>query len=59
LRAATDLATLLCKRSKIQEARGVLSPAIHAFTEGHETRDLLKAVALQASMAGHEEALFS
>ena len=59
LRAATDLAALLCKRSKIQEARGVLSPAIHAFTEGRETRDVLKAVALQASMTGQEEALFS
>jgi hypothetical protein len=59
LRAATDLARLLCRRSKVHEARRLLLPLIHAFTEGHETRDLVHATQLHATLTDREEALSS
>lgn len=56
LRAATDLARLLSKRSRVSEARQVLLPVIQAFTEGRETRDLVQAAQLHATLADREEA---
>lgn len=57
LRAANDLARLLRNRSKVDEARRILLPVIAAFTEGHDTRDLVEAARLQAVLTGRLEAL--
>ena len=57
LRAATDLARLLGGRLQVREACRVLVPALHAFTEGRETRDLVDAAQIHAALADREAAL--
>jgi predicted ATPase len=46
LRAANDLATLWCARSRAEDARQMLAPIYSEFTEGFATRDLMVAAAL-------------
>ena len=46
LRAANDLATLWCARSRTEDARQMLAPIYSEFTEGFATRDLMVAAAL-------------
>ena len=46
LRAATDLAVLLQRRGRLAEAFSVLAPVHGAFTEGFDTADLRRAVAV-------------
>jgi predicted ATPase/DNA-binding winged helix-turn-helix (wHTH) protein len=57
LRAATDLAHLLRSRSRLDDARELLSPIFTAFTEGFTTGDLVDAASLIAppspAAAGH------
>ena len=43
LRAATSLARMLKSMGKIDEARTILAPTLHWFTEGHDTADLIRA----------------
>jgi len=58
LRAANDLARLWRIRSRMDDARRVLLPVYNEFTEGFETRDLVIAADLLASLpcAGSGEA---
>jgi tetratricopeptide (TPR) repeat protein len=51
LRAAMDLARLLCDQGKRQQARDLLGPVYDWFTEGFDTRDLKRAKALLATLA--------
>lgn len=46
LRAATALAELWLQQGKTHEARDLLAPIYHWFTEGFDTRDLIAAKAL-------------
>jgi tetratricopeptide (TPR) repeat protein len=46
LRAATSLARLLRDQRRVVEARDILSPVYHWFTEGFDTPDLMEAKAL-------------
>ena len=46
LRAATSLARLLRNQGKRDEARALLAPIYHWFTEGFDTRDLIEAKSL-------------
>ena len=51
LRAATDLAKLWCARSRSDDAREMLLLIYNEFTEGFQTRDLLLAKGLLATLA--------
>jgi predicted ATPase len=51
LRAAHDLAKLWLARSRTDDARKMLLPVYHEFTEGFATRDLVVAADLLASLA--------
>ena len=50
LRAATSLGRLLGRGDRGAEARAVLEPIYDAFTEGHDTADLVDARALLESL---------
>jgi len=50
LRATTDLARLWAKQGRSEEARQVLEGITAWFTEGFDTRDLIKAEALLAEI---------
>src|SRR5262249_40575667 len=50
LRAATSLARLLRRRRQRTQARQILAPVYHRFTEGFSTPDLLAAKTLLASL---------
>jgi adenylate cyclase len=51
LRAATSLARLWHKRGRVREAREVLAPVYHWFTEGFDTRDLKEARELLSQLS--------
>jgi predicted ATPase len=51
LRAATSLARLWQRQGKKAEARQLLAPVYHWFTEGFDTKDLQEAKALLAELA--------
>jgi predicted ATPase len=51
LRAANDLAKLWRARSRTDDARSMLLPIYNEFTEGFETRDLVVAADLLATLA--------
>jgi class 3 adenylate cyclase/predicted ATPase len=51
LRAATSLASLLQLQGKRSEARELLAPVYHWFTEGLDTKDLKQAKALLESLS--------
>jgi predicted ATPase len=46
-----SLARLLREQGKVQQARGLLAPVYHWFTEGFDTRDLREAKALLDELA--------
>jgi predicted ATPase/DNA-binding winged helix-turn-helix (wHTH) protein len=50
LRAACDLARLRIAQDRPQEARGILAPVYHRFTEGFETVDLKTAKQLLSTL---------
>ena len=50
LRAASDLAQLWCAQSRASDARQLLLPIYSQFTEGFETRDLVIAADILASV---------
>jgi predicted ATPase len=50
LRSATSLARLWRGQRRVNEARKLLAPVYHRFTEGFETADLMAAKALLASL---------
>jgi len=50
LRAATDLARLLSRHAREDEARGLLLPMVDAFTQGRGTRDVVEATRLLAHL---------
>ncbi|HEX2554295.1 MAG TPA: winged helix-turn-helix domain-containing protein [Microvirga sp.] len=51
LRAAIDFATYLADHERIEEARGLLQPVLDAFTEGHQTEDLVTAARLLSRLS--------
>ena len=54
LRAATSLARLWQQQGKTTEARDLLAPAYHWFTEGFDTADLKDAKALLTELSERE-----
>ena len=46
LRAATSLARMWLQQNRVDEARALLAPVYHWFTEGFDTADLIEAQAL-------------
>ena len=51
LRAATTLARLWCDQRRLDDARDLLTPVYHWFTEGFETADLIEAKKLLDELA--------
>jgi class 3 adenylate cyclase len=54
LRAATSLAEFWRRQGRAQEARDLLAPIYHWFTEGFGTRDLVEAKSLLDTLEGAE-----